>query len=329
MCRLIATCTAIATTAMLPSTTAFAQQEVVAPTAQPVQTQMQVALERVGGPRRTTLAGSKIRVSGTVGAYVVGERVTVRFYSDQKRLRAHSVALLPGPGSSGRFALSYRAERSGRLVVRAVHAPTATLGELRATPPSVDVLPRSVDGSSRRHTVRSLQRRLSGLGYVVGSPGVYDARTQRAVLAFRKVTGMRRTTSASVQVMRRIAKGAGAFRIRRSSHGRHIEADLTRQVIALISGGKVQRIYPISSGKSSTPTVLGSFRVYRKTPGVNALGMVDAAYFIRGYATHGYSSVPIYAASHGCLRVPVPDARSLFNWISIGTPVDVYYGPKP
>lgn len=326
--RRFAICTTIAMV-MVPSTAAFAQQEVVAPTAQPVQTQMQVALQRVGDSRRTTLTGSKIRVRGTVGAYVVGERITVRFYSDQKRGSARSVALLPGPDGTGRFALTYRAERSGRLVVRAVHAPTATLGELRATAPSVDVLPRSVNASSRRHTVRGLQRRLSGLGYVVGSRGVYDARTQRAVLAFRKVTGMRRTTSASVQVMRRIAKGAGAFRIRRPSHGRHIEADLTRQVIALISGGRVQRIYPISSGTSSTPTVLGSFRVYRKTPGINSLGMVDSAYFIRGYATHGFSSVPIYPASHGCLRVPVPDARSLFNWIAIGTPVDVYYGPKP
>lgn len=320
--------TAIATTAMLPST-GFAQQEAVAPAAQPLQTQMHVTLERVGAARRTTLTGSKIRVSGKVDRFVAGERITLRFYSDQKRLRVKTVALRPGPNGSGVFALSYRAERSGKLVVRAVHAPTATLGELRATPPSVDVLPRSVDAGSRRHAVRGLQRRLSRLGYVVGRSGVYDARTARAVLAFRKVTGMARTTSASVEVMRRLARGAGAFKIRRPTHGRHIEADLTRQVIALISGGKVRRIYPTSSGTSSTPTVLGSFRVYRKTPGINSLGMVDSAYFIRGYATHGYSSVPTYPASHGCLRVPVPDARSLFNWIALGTPVDVYYGPKP
>ena len=52
--------------------------------------------------------------------------------------------------------------------------------------------------------------------------------------------------------------------------------------------------------------------------------MVHSAYFIRGYATHGYASVPVFPASHGCLRVPIPDALSLFNWIRIGTPVDVY-----
>ena len=52
--------------------------------------------------------------------------------------------------------------------------------------------------------------------------------------------------------------------------------------------------------------------------------MVDSAYFIRGYATHGYPSVPIFPASHGCFRLPIPDARSVFDWIEIGTPVDVY-----
>jgi lipoprotein-anchoring transpeptidase ErfK/SrfK len=95
-------------------------------------------------------------------------------------------------------------------------------------------------------------------------------------------------------------------------------------VIALIQGGRVRRIYPVSSGAPGTPTVQGSFRIYLKTPGTNSLGMVDAAYFIRGYATHGYASVPVFPASHGCLRVPVAEARRLFRWVRIGTPVDVY-----
>ena len=54
--------------------------------------------------------------------------------------------------------------------------------------------------------------------------------------------------------------------------------------------------------------MLGSFRVYMKTPGTNAKGMVDSNYFIRGYAIHGYVDVPAFNASHGCLRIPIPDA---------------------
>ncbi len=52
--------------------------------------------------------------------------------------------------------------------------------------------------------------------------------------------------------------------------------------------------------------------------------MVDSNYFIRGYAIHGYAEVPTYAASHGCLRVPVPDAPAIYSWVQYGTPVDVY-----
>jgi lipoprotein-anchoring transpeptidase ErfK/SrfK len=52
--------------------------------------------------------------------------------------------------------------------------------------------------------------------------------------------------------------------------------------------------------------------------------MVDSNYFIRGYAIHGYASVPTYPASHGCLRVPIPNARQIFDWVDIGDPIYVY-----
>jgi lipoprotein-anchoring transpeptidase ErfK/SrfK len=89
-------------------------------------------------------------------------------------------------------------------------------------------------------------------------------------------------------------------------------------------GGRVRKIYTTSSGKPSTPTVIGRFQVYEKTPGENSEGMVDSNYFIRGYAIHGYAEVPTYAASHGCLRVPIPDAPAIYAWVQTGTPVDVY-----
>jgi hypothetical protein len=96
-------------------------------------------------------------------------------------------------------------------------------------------------------------------------------------------------------------------------------------VLALIENGKVLRAYTTSSGASVTPTVLGNFRFYMKTIGTNEKGMVDSSYFIRGYAIHGYASVPTYPASHGCLRVPIPDAYAIYSWINIGDQIDVYY----
>lgn len=294
------------------------------PAAPPAQTPLALKLERVGGTRATVLKGSPVRVRGTIGAFVPNETVTVRFSSNGRKVFAKKVAIQAGPAGVGGFQLTYKPTHVGRLVVHAVHDATPALGVLDAVGHSVDVLPRRVGPSSGKSSVRVLQRRLARLGYVVGSRGTFDARTQRAVLTFRKVAGMPRTSQASSTVMRAIARGAGVFKIRQPTHGRHIEADLSRQVIALVDKGRVARIYPASSGKPSTPTVLGSFHVYSKSPGTNAKGMFYSSYFTGGYATHGYPSVPAFAASHGCLRVPIPDAISLYNWIKIGTPVDVY-----
>ena len=290
----------------------------------PVEAQLSLKVQRVGGARATTLTGSSVRVRGTTTAFAAGQTVIVRFYERGRKRGAKGATLRPGPAGTGIFMLSYKPSAPGPLSIRAFHDATPQLGGLAARARTVDVLPRRVVPRSGGASIRALQRRLRRLGYVTGQPGAFDGRTSRAVLAFRKVTGMERTTSASVAVMRALARGRGTFKIRHPEHGRHIEADLSRQVVALIDRGKVQRIYPTSSGAPSTPTVIGSFRVYLKTPGTNAKGMVDSAYFIRGYATHGYYSVPVYPASHGCLRLPIPDARSVFNWIDIGTPVDVY-----
>ena len=59
-------------------------------------------------------------------------------------------------------------------------------------------------------------------------------------------------------------------------------------------------------------------------PGYNSKEMYWSKYFIRGYAIHGYKSVPVFNASHGCLRVPLDDAVSIYNWIQLGDRIDVY-----
>jgi lipoprotein-anchoring transpeptidase ErfK/SrfK len=59
--------------------------------------------------------------------------------------------------------------------------------------------------------------------------------------------------------------------------------------------------------------------------GTNNDGMVNSSFFNGGDAIHGYAEVPPYAASHGCLRVPIPDSLTIRDWVQIGTTVDVYY----
>ena len=67
----------------------------------------------------------------------------------------------------------------------------------------------------------------------------YDAATGRAVMAFRKVNGMARRYDADRRVIEKVLAGKGAFKVRHPDAGRHVEADLSRQVLALIDGGKV------------------------------------------------------------------------------------------
>jgi lipoprotein-anchoring transpeptidase ErfK/SrfK len=52
--------------------------------------------------------------------------------------------------------------------------------------------------------------------------------------------------------------------------------------------------------------------------------MYYSVYYNRGEATHGYKSVPDYPASHGCLRNPIPDSKSIYNWINLGDDIWVY-----
>jgi len=318
---------ALAQTTAAPPTTAAPAPTTpppATPAPAPATGTLGLTLEKVNGKSSTILAGDRFRIRGAVKPYVAGQSVVVRFYRGEKKIATKKVTIAKGGGTTGSFVLGYRATKAGHITVRASHRATAALATLVAKGRGVDVLPLRALPGSKGLAVRVLQTKLKALGYVIGQKGRYDARTARAVLAFRKVTGMARTQVASEDVFRKLAKGAGHFKVRFPKQGEHVEADLSLQVMALIRGAKVERIYPVSSGKPSTPTVLGSFKVYSKTPGTNALGMVYTSYFHGGYGIHGYHDVPVFAASHGCLRTPVPDAVSIFNWISYGDTVDVY-----
>lgn len=257
---------------------------------------------------------------GTVRPFRPGQRVTVRVHRGKGKVARRSVEVRQvGTKDRGTFASTFRTGGTGRLVVRAVHAATPELATLRSGAVALRVV-----GASGGPAVRLLQTGLDRLGYAVSRSGRFDAATGRAVMAYRKVNGLRRTSSPSKAILARVLRGRGAFRAKYPKAGRHLEADLSRQVLALLDGGRVVRTYSTSSGAPSTPTILGSFRIYRRDLGTNALGMVDATYFRGGYAIHGFKSVPAYNASHGCLRVPIPNARTIHDWLTMGTRVIVY-----
>ena len=274
------------------------------------------------------LSGASFDVTGTVSIYVAGETVAVDAYLNGALADTQTVPIAPAAtGTGGTFTASFALGGAGQLTVQATHDLTVAQELLVSDPIYVSLVTPNLKPGHRGLAVRLLQSYLRRGHFVIGKPGVFDARTQRAVLAFRKLADMKRTMVANTAVFNGLAAGRGKFRVRYPGHGRHVEGDLTHQVLALIGvNGKVDRLYPMSSGKPSTPTQPGNFHVWLRRPGTLPDGMVDSSFFNGGDAVHGYNPDPPYAASHGCLRVPVPDALSIYDWIGgLGMPVDVYF----
>jgi peptidoglycan hydrolase-like protein with peptidoglycan-binding domain len=226
--------------------------------------------------------------------------------------------------SGGRFEFRFKVGNPGvvRLVVK--HPASPAQQAFRTRSRRITVVDWQAGAGERGLKVLLLQRALLSKGFATPVTGYYDDATARGVLAFRKTNGLGRDGYAIKQVFAMLARGQGAYKLRYPKAGKHVEFDWSRQLLVLANGAKPYRTYHTSSGAPATPTVFGSYRFYLQTPGTNAKGMVHSSYFIGGYAIHGYASVPNYPASHGCLRVPIPNALSIFNWIDIGDPIFTY-----
>jgi lipoprotein-anchoring transpeptidase ErfK/SrfK len=283
---------------------------------------------RSGLPTRHTRyvsRGQTVKVTGFVRPFVAGQAVRVEARSNG-RVRAHKTLRVRAASKGrGKFAFRFVARRRGSYVVVAHHAATpqqrAFSGRLGKRIRAVIL---SAGLGSRGTKVVLLQRGLRSLGYLTPLSGGFDGGTARAVLAFRKVNGLGRASAAGTYVYKKVLRGQGRFRLAHPKAGRHVEFDWSRQVVVLADKGRAQYVIHASSGKPSTPTVFGTFHFYSKTPGTNAHGMVDSNYFYGGYAVHGYPDVPAYAASHGCIRIPIPNAGFVNGWVKLGMTIFVY-----
>lgn len=196
--------------------------------------------------------------------------------------------------------------------------------------------PRELNGGSTGYGVRLLQERLSENGFRPGPvDGRYGEALQAAVIAFQKAHGLPRDG------IFRSAYWAffdTPIQLEAADAPDRVEVDLERQVLFLIENQTVATVLPISSGSGGTyrgsgggfaraRTPEGSFSFYRHVDGwrISYLGgLYEPYYFTGGYAIHGSGSVPIYPASHGCVRVRIPDMTYLLGELELGMPVFVY-----
>ena len=306
--------------ALIVPAAAAAQEPVPAPPLPVPAISLEAAKVHIAGKTQVVLRKRAWRLNGSIAPAVAGEKVRLQVFRNGRKFKKVRAVVQP----DGTFSHRFKPRRAGRYSVRAWHDPTVALAASKGPKESVEVVePRASFGSGGA-LVRLLQRGLDELHYAVPRNDSYDDATGRAVMAFRKVNGMARSYDADRAVIEKVLAGRGAFKVRHPDAGHHVEADISRQVLALIEGGKVIDTYHTSSGAPATPTVIGTFRVYMKDPGTNAKGMYKSSYFIRGYAIHGYVDVPAFNASHGCLRVPIPDAARIYAFATIGTRVIVY-----
>src|SRR2546426_3220218 len=130
-----------------------------------------------------------IKISGTVAPFAPGQQVTIDVFKDSKRVKHKLRPARPGKQGRGTYSLSYKPSDPGTYVVRVTTASTSKHAHLYVVRPNAR-------GGSRGTAVRALQNRLSELGYTTPVTGFFNSSTARAVLAFRKVNGYARITSA-------------------------------------------------------------------------------------------------------------------------------------
>jgi L,D-transpeptidase-like protein len=282
---------------------------------------------RLKGVRKGRVtAGKRVKVAGTVRRFRAGQKVTIILNRGKKTVKRETVHVrAKGKGSAlGQFRWSRKMVAPGMYRIRAILHKGKAWASSKDGSRNFRLRYPSLKKGNRGPQVAALNDLLNHLGYVSSRGSKYSSATGRAVLAYRKVNNMARKEKATGSIFKKLAKGKGGFKLEHPGAGKHVEADLSRQVMVLAKKGRVDEIYTISSGAPATPTIKGKFRFYRKDAGYNSLGMYYSVYFIRGYATHGYHDVPTYPASHGCLRNPIPDAVHIYNWIDLGDPICVY-----
>ena len=148
--------------------------------------------------------------------------------------------------------------------------------------------------------------------------------TGRGVLAYRKVNGMARTERAGAAWSRTPSPAAAATASATPSAGEHAEVPLSKQVLVLAKGDKPFAIYPVSTGKPSTPTVTGHYTFYRQRTGLQLRGHVLLLLLAQRLRRPRLRRVPNYAASHGCVRTFIADQPRIYDRINYGESIFVF-----
>ena len=200
-----------------------------------------------------------------------------------------------------------------------------------------------LEAGDKGRAVKRLQQRLAGGPFDPGpDDGEYGGKTVQAVWALEKLAGVPVDGNwgpLDEYAFEQLESGAVGDPAKKHKK-RWVEVDLSQQLVKVYDPGSTTPVLvshassgngiPWSneghSGSSVTP--LGDFVISRRINGwressLDIGRLYNPLYFNGGIALHGAMSVPLYPASHGCIRLPMHIADYLPDELPNGTPVHV------
>jgi len=115
-----------------------------------------------------------------------------------------------------------------------------------------------------------------------------------------------------------------------------VSVSLAHQTATLMDGKQAVTTFTISSGKPSTPTLKGAFKVYSKVAsqalrggrGADAYYYPNVKWCVWFHGNFGFHTAYWHndfgkAVSHGCINMRQADAKKLYQWVVVGAKVVV------
>lgn len=235
-------------------------------------------------------------------------------------------------------------ERSPAAAPVVAAAPVAAAGA-SVMPATVTAPDKKLKLGAKGKEVKWLQKRLAALGYRPGkADGKYGGTTLAAVWAFQKVNGIKPSSTVGSRTWSALEDPKDPKVLMKSGKPTRVEINLTKQIMVLYVKDQVKLISHISSGSGvpycetaswqgktqrfcgSARTPTGNYKTTWRRSGWHKsyLGQLyNPIFFNGGIALHGALSVPLYPASHGCVRLPMNVAAALPGMLGKGVPVHV------
>ena len=212
----------------------------------------------------------------------------------------------------------------------ATHMVTSANQIQRPTSATASASPAPTKSVAKKAAIREAQFRLVELKYLPADAvnGKHDYRTLQAVMAFQAWQGLRRDGDIGPKTVAALVKATPPKPRPDKSKGRSIQVYRSKGVLLLVENGTLVRAIHCSTGRPGFTTPSGRYAIYlRETRHWSTqynVWLPLSQFFYAGYALHEYPDVPAVPASHGCCRMPAPDALVVWKFASVGTPVTVY-----